>query len=206
MAGSVGALEPGPWLMSVKGDGPDPPPRVVVEVPPDYFGYKGWRLGQGPDWGDRGYWDWVNHGSVSLWKVQRVVRDPCAGGAAYDPGPGVRDLARALHAQPEVESTRPTPVTVDGHAGLYVEVSFPKDRFREGEPACHAGWYEIWRTDDSSYGVSVDDTVSDIWVLDVDGTRVVMVADVPVEDDAAAAEVLGIAASAHFLEPRAPAG
>ena len=198
MAGIDGPLEAGPWVMPMWGNDPDSLPRAVVEVPEGYGSTGGWAVDRGAD-GDP-----ENYGTVSFWSVFRVVRDPCEGVIMYDPGPGVRDLARALHGQRRMTTTAPTAVSVDGYRGLYLEVRFPTDESRM--TGCHSSEYDLWSTDGGGlYSSDIAGTVSRFWILDVDGTRVVMVADTtPQEDAAATAEVLGIAASTHFIEPLKP--
>jgi hypothetical protein len=199
MDGIDGPLEAGQWIMPTWGKDTDGLPRVVLDVPEGYGSTGGWVVDRGAD-GDP-----ENYGSVSVWTVDAVYRDPCEGTAVRDPGPGVRDLAMALHAQRRVASSAPTPITFDGHSGLYLEVRFPNDQSRL--LGCRESAYKLWRTDVGDYyRTDQAGTVSRLWILDVDGTRVVLVADTtPREDAAATAEVLGIAASAHFLEPLKPA-
>jgi hypothetical protein len=198
MEGVNGALEPGAWVVPFWGKDPGSLPRAVVEIPEGYGSPGGWVVDRGAD----GHPD--EYGSVSFWTVQDVVRDPCEGVTTFDPGPSVRDLARALGSRPGVPAARPERVTVDGRSGLYLEVNFPVDRSQLA--GCHSSQYALWRTDAGDfYGGDVAGTVSRLWILDVDGTRVVMVADTtPGEDAAATAEVLGIAGSAHFVEPLKP--
>jgi len=199
MQGIDGPLAAGTWIMPVWGNDTDALPRALVEVPEGYGSPGGWVVDRGAD-GDP-----EKYGTVSAWTVAKVVRDPCEGVATADPGPGVRDLAAALHTLPGVKSTKPTPVTFDGYAGRYLEVEFPIDQTRMN--GCHKSQYALWVTDAGSvYGAGIAGTVSRLWILDVEGTRVVLVADTtPREDAATTAEVLDIAASVHFLEPLKPA-
>jgi len=199
MKGIDGPIDAGLWIVPMWGEKTDSLPRAVVEVPEGYGSPGGWVVDRGAD-GDP-----ENYGSVGFWSVQAVVRDPCEGVTTYDPGPGVRDLATALSGQKGVETTAPRPVTIDGRSGLYLEVRFPTDESRI--IGCNSSEYHLWRTDAGDYyGSDIAGTVSRLWILDVDGTRVVMVADTtPGEDAAATAEVLGIAASTHFIEPLQPA-
>jgi hypothetical protein len=199
MQGIDGPLAAGTWVMPVWGSDTNSLPRVLVEVPEGYGSPGGWVVDRGAD-GDPD-----NYGTVSVWTVQSVVRNPCQGVTTYDPGPGVRDLAEALHRQRVVTTTAPTPVSVDGHSGLYLEAKFPADESRM--TGCRSSQYDLWHSDGGGvYGTDIAGTVSRLWILDVDGTRVVMVADTtPHEDAAATAEVLGIARSVHFMEPLNPA-
>jgi len=198
MEGINGALEPGAWVVPFWGKDPGSLPRAVVQVPEGYGSPGGWVVDRGAD----GHPD--EYGSVSFWTVQDVVRDFCEGVTTFDPGPGVRDLARALGSRPGVPAVRPKRVTVDGRSALYLEIKFPVDETQLA--GCHSSEYTLWGTDAGNfYGGDVAGTVSRLWILDVDGTRVVMVADTtPGEDAATTAEVLGIARSAHFVEALQP--
>ncbi|MGY2876729.1 hypothetical protein ACVW00_003919 [Marmoricola sp. URHA0025 HA25] len=195
MEGIDGPLEAGSWVVPFWGKAPHSLPRAVVNVPEGYGSPGGWVVDRGAD-GDPD-----DYGSVSFWTVKDLLRDPCQGEATYDRGPGVADLAKALRGLPGIAATSPRPVEVDGYAGLYLEISFPTDK--AGFRNCHQSQYLLWATDAGDrYGTGIAGTVSRLWILDVLGTRVVMVADTtPHEDATATSEVLGIAASAHFLEP-----
>jgi len=198
MAGVDGPLAAGRWIVPMWGNESDSLPRAEVEVPEGFGSPGGWVVDRGAD-GDP-----ENYGTVSFWSVSQVFPDPCDTTTGVDPGPGVRDLARALAGQRGTRATTPSPVTFDGHGGLYLEVSFPNDVSRM--TGCPESAYHLWRTDgEGSYGSDIAGTVSRVWILDVDGTRVVMVADTtPHEDAAATAQVLDIARSAHFVEPLKP--
>jgi len=198
MEGIDGPLEAGRWIVPMWGSEPDTLPRAVVEVPAGYGSPGGWVVDRGAD-GDPD-----NYGTVSFWDVDTVFPDPCDPAKGDDPGPAVADLAQALRRQDRVRATDPDPVTFDGHAGLYLEIAFPKDDSRM--IGCPESSYKLWGAGDGgAYGSGIAGTVSRVWILDVDGTRVVMVADTtPREDAAATAEVLGIARSAHFVEPLEP--
>jgi len=197
MEGVNGPLEAGVWIVPLVGQDPHSLPRAVVEVPAGYGSPGGWVVDRGAD-GDP-----ENHGDVAFWTAAAVVDDPCEGVTATDPGPTVRNLADALVAQPGTRTTTPRTVTVDGRHGLYLEVTLPgQDRLN----SCHNSGYTLWHTNSvDSYTGSIGGTVNRFWILDVDGTRVVMVADTtPGEDAADIAEIVAIATSAHFIDPLEP--
>jgi hypothetical protein len=195
MEGVDGPLAAGRWIVPTWGSKPDALPRAVVDVPEGFGSPGGWVVDRGAD-GDP-----ENYGTVSFWTVSQVFGDPCDTTTGADPGAGVRDLARALAGQRRMRTTPPSPVTFDGHQGIYLEVAFPTDLSRM--TGCPDSAYHLWRTDgDGAYGSGVAGTLSRVWILDVDGTRVVMVADTtPREDASATVQVLGIARSAHFVAP-----
>jgi hypothetical protein len=198
MAGMNGPLTAGSWVMPMVGNDSDALPRAVVEVPAGYGTPGGWVVDRGAD-GDPD-----NHGDVLFWTAQDVVRDPCEGVTAADPGPTVRDLANAIVAQPGQQTSRPRPVTIDGYSGLYMEVTTPRELSRLA--GCHASEYALWTNEDGDfYRVTIAGTVNRFWILDLDGLRVVMCAvTTPSEDAAAITEVVGIAESTHFLPPLKP--
>jgi hypothetical protein len=194
MEGIDGPIDAGSWIVPFWGRGYRSLPRAVVEVPAGYGSPGGWVVDRGAD-GDP-----EQYGDVSFWTVAGVVRDPCEGVATEDPGPSVRDLAGALRAQPGHRTTKPRAVDVDGHPGLYLEVTLPGQEQLNG---CHDSEQMLWRTDaGDGYGSGIGGSVSRLWILDVKGTRVVMVAGTtPNETPEDVADVLAIAASVHFIDP-----
>ncbi len=120
---------------------------------------------------------------VTVWDVGEVYRDPCHWqGQAFDPGPGVANLVAALVAQKTRNATTPTDVTLAGYAGKYLEWSVPADMKSSAWSefdACDVvsgdhnfnSWY--------AYGVGyryeeVPGQVDQLWVLDVNGQRLVV--------------------------------
>jgi hypothetical protein len=134
--------------------------------------------------------------------VQDVAKDPCHGTRFVRPGAGVRGLVDALVAQPGQRVSRPRPVTVDGHHGLYLELTQDGTDLR----GCHKSTSTLWHsTDDFPYGYGIPGSVVRCWVLDVDGLRVLITAmTTPHETPTEAAEVVGIATSTRFIGPTGP--
>lgn len=196
MEGVDGALEAGSWAVPLYAKDYLTLPRAVVEVPEGYGSPGGWTVDRGAD-GDPG-----NYGAVDFWSVGTVVDDPCNPSINTDPGPTVRDLADALHQQSGRRATEPEPVSLDGHDGLYLEITAPK-RF----DACDNSTYTLWHSDDDfPNATNIPSTVFRIWILDVDGTRILVnETTTPNETKADKAEVLAIAESTHFIDPVDPA-
>ena len=106
-------------------------------------------------------------GGLSFWIVTDLFADPCRfdqGNLDPPPGPGVDDLANALVEQPGVEAEPPSDVVVDGYAGAYVEYTTPADCAQFGP----------WETPNGV--VLSPSTDARYWILDVDGTRLVILA------------------------------
>jgi hypothetical protein len=196
MEGVDGALEAGSWIVPLYGDEYQSLPRAVVEVPEGYGSPGGWTVDRGAD-GDP-----ENYGSVDFWTVDSVLDHPCRNADTSDPGPSVRDLADALHEHSGPLATTPRPVALDGHDGLYLEVTAPQ-RLNN----CINSTYTLWQTDGGfPNATNVPGTVFRIWVLDVDGNRIVVnETTTPNETKADKAEVLAIAESTHFVDPVDPA-
>jgi hypothetical protein len=106
-----------------------------------------------------------------------VPRHPCRDHASVAVGPSVADLAEAVRRQPVLDVSRPVPVTVDGHEGLFLEVGvgveFDATACVEGEVAFFLAGADAWAW--------AQGYVAKWWILDVDGDRVVVMAqcDVP---------------------------
>src|SRR5262245_26392067 len=122
---------------------------------------------------------------VSVWDVHRVPSDPCRWqDSLVQVGSSVEDLVTALVAQRSRAATTPVDVTVAGHAGRYLEWSVPDDVVVNGDAdfkGCDR-WYDndhrdfvSWLTaDDGERYQQVAGQVDRLWVLDVDGQRLVV--------------------------------
>jgi len=184
LRGVQGPLEPGTYTLRVWGS----PRRVTVEVPEGYFSNGGWVIDAGSD----GTSEWDQYGTVQVYRVDQVLTDPCHHRTARDVGPTVDDLARALTRQSS-PSTRPTPVVLDGHDGLAMDVTVPP---RTDLATCTDGEYPLWPDLAHSDHPGV---VHHLWILDVDGTRlVVVVSNYPDQPETQHQELLAIAESVHF--------
>ena len=112
-------------------------------------------------------------GGLSFWIVTDLFADPCRfdqGNLEPPPGPSVDELANALVAQPGVDAEPPSDVVVDGFAGTYVEYT---------TPATGCPQFGPWETPNGA--VLFPSTDARYWILDVDGTRLVMLAYVWVD-------------------------
>lgn len=150
---------------------------------------------------------------VSVWEVTRVPTDPCHWkGHLVDPGPTVDDLARAFAAQALRNATPPTDVTLDGHDGKYLQWSVPTGMVVTGDAdfaRCdiqavngHRDFVSFVGSGDSERYQQVAGQVDWLWVLDVDGHRLVV--DATYSPDAIEvdrAELSVVAASLHFELP-----
>lgn len=108
--------------------------------------------------------------SILFMRGSWLASDPCAE-AAETPdipvGPTVDDFASALADHPVLDTTDPVDVTLGGYSGKYMDLQTPADLagcafYRPWEPGIYAqGPGQRWH----------------LWILDVDGIRVVIHAD-----------------------------
>lgn len=170
-AGTELALAAGRYALTPVG--PSSGPLAVVDVPPGF-------VGSGPFLfpADARTSAADECCIVGYWTVARVYRDPCKATVAKDPGPSVQDLADALSAQ-RTTSTKPTPVTLGGSDGVYMELTAPAGLGTLS--TCTDGGLAFWESDPgtrlfgaSHYDPSKGLPVERVWILDVDGQRVVL--------------------------------
>ena len=156
------AMAPGLYAMDFVTDQADTP-MVVIDVPAGYLGGGGGSkfLADGE----------VAFRHFDAWTVAEVATAPCGDTEWVDPGPGVDDLTDALSALPVWESTTPVPQTLDGHDGVYMELSVPAT-----VPAECGGQPRSWRDVQGGYQGVGEGKTQRLWIADVDGQRLMLVA------------------------------
>jgi basic membrane lipoprotein Med (substrate-binding protein (PBP1-ABC) superfamily) len=114
--------------------------------------------------------------SVSFWDVGDIYADPCQWVLVDPPvGPTVDDLVSAWANIPALDATTAIDVTVDGYEGKQFELTIPD--FDEAD--CRLGRFGLWQEDGPGSGSGpnrwvLPNTRVQLWVLDVDGTRLVI--------------------------------
>jgi hypothetical protein len=140
------------------------------------------------------------HVGMSIVNVTNLVTHGCTDHRAADPpvGPRVEDLAQALATlQPFVVTKPPSDVTIYGYRGQFLEFSIPEMRSQPGLDALSAGFFpdcterrlKSWIGEPLSYafwGYTDPGEHEEFWVLDVEGSRLVIEAswspDSPTQD------------------------
>ena len=182
-------LEPGTYFIDPDGDA-STPLRVTYDIAAD-----GWS-----QWIGAAKFSEVGHTGVSITTVSNLVRDGCLDHLWADPpiGPSVDDLAAALTELSPFEVTSPpTDVTLDGYSGKHLVWTVP-DLQVEGEPGdqrftgCQGRQLMSWVAfidtvnGDGFYGYTGPGYIEEFWILDVDGTRLMIAAetspDSPLQD------------------------
>jgi hypothetical protein len=166
---------------------------VVIQAPEGYQNVGGWTF--------------VSHEpfhAMGFVTAELVPPDPCGskGGdkfdAAVDPGPSVDDLAKALVAQKGAVTSEPIPVTLDGRQGLYLTYQVAQGI---DVKKCEAQAFDIFSTGPGAQFLETARERAAIWILDVDGERLVLVwVAVPGVTPAQMREMTGMVESARFVE------
>jgi hypothetical protein len=182
--GSSDDLEPGRWALAANGHADD---TVLAEldVPAGWSGLS-WFIGS-------------DDVTVGYWLVSEVPRNPCHETGRHDPGPSVDDLVTALRQQRLTKVTRQEPVTVGGHDGTYLEITAPDidySRCQEGQL-----WYWETPSNGARHHEGPAGAIERVWIVDVDGQRVVFNAFTTPDDPAAVAELETLMASVRFVAP-----
>jgi hypothetical protein len=169
-------------------------PAIEITVPDGWENLDGWglhrgRFGAAPV-------------AIQFWDVGQVYRDPCQwDGTLFEPGPSVAELTAALVDRPMRNATPPVDVTLDGRDGKYLEWSVPADLdFADCDADGADHYFESWAgaVDGDRYQQGPGQ-VDRLWILDVDGRRLVIDAfDMPSATDAERQELLDVVASIRF--------
>jgi hypothetical protein len=174
-------IDPGTYFMDPDLDA-STPLRVVYEVSAE-----GWSQWAGTvKFGDDG-----GHVAVTITTVTNLVSDGCRDHSHSDPpvGPTVDDLATALaDLAPFQVTSSPKDVTVYGYDGKHLELTVPDlpvegsgDNLRFTE--CLGGQSKSWvapfdtTPGDAFYGYTGSGYTEEFWILDVDGTRLMIAAE-----------------------------
>jgi hypothetical protein len=169
-------LEPGAYYIDPDAD-PSTPLRVVYRIAAD--GWSMW-IGAVKFTGER-------HVGVSIATVTNLVRHGCRDPSRLDPpvGPTVGDLAAALaDLAPFRVTSPPRDITIDGYRGKHLELTVPampmagrgdEHRF----VGCVGGKLKSWIAPPygAFYGHTGPGYSEEFWILDVEGSRVVIVAE-----------------------------
>jgi hypothetical protein len=112
-------------------------------------------------------WEWESPQEA----LQYVWPNACVRDRLPDPvGATVGDLVEALTAQQPRVTKPPTEITIDGYAGVAIETTLASDI----SAADCGGHIEPWRTRGNSQRWLDPGFEQTIWILDVEGSRLVI--------------------------------
>ena len=190
---ATGLLAPG----SIVLDGPFPL-AVAFDVP------AGWTRDRAIEGTDLAGIHKVRGDLAPVWTswaiIDNVYPNPCrsARGPADPPiGPTVDDLVTALRGMKGFDSTTPTDITIDGHAGKRFEITATVDPATDG--CDDSVWLPLWVfPNQGGPGQVPGGAELEFWIVDVDGTRLVMFTENYGATEAEVAEAQGIMISVRF--------
>jgi hypothetical protein len=139
---------------------------------------------------------------LAPWIIDHIYPDPCdQSGAATPLGPTVDDLVTALMAMDARQPVGPTDTTIGGYPAKLVRLSLPLDTARTG--CTHADGIRNWPDPGGEGGFfSKLGETDDLYVVDVDGQRLVLVVAHGVDASAADIAELGdLVGSVAFVQP-----
>jgi hypothetical protein len=172
----LGPIDPGTYFIDPDGD-PSTPLRVVYEVPAE-----GWS-----QWIGAAKFSDAGHVGVSITTVSNLVSHGCRDHSWADPpiGPSVDDLATALtNLAPFEVASPPRDVTAFGYQGKHLEWTVPDLPNNGGRfTGCEEGKLKSWvafidkgTPGDAFYGYTGPGYREEFWILDVEGTRLLIAA------------------------------
>jgi hypothetical protein len=177
-----GPVAPGKYLMEPPDEGwyecdlphcaPEPPHarsmRVEVSVPPGWQAFSFNTLGLAPPKSSEGP---DGAGLVVGWYVMGLHSDPCLPVAHRTPdilvGPTVDDFVDAVVEHPLLQATEPVDIELGGYRGRFLTLTTPTDI-----SDCHD-----WRPWEHGIYAQGPDNIWKMWVVDVDGLRVLVLAE-----------------------------
>ena len=166
-------------------------PSISVKVPKGWYDVGGQFVNAGPN----------RDGELSVWDVEQVFRHPCHWqGQAYDPGPTVPDLVKALRAQP-TRHYRANDTKLAGYSGSFLERQVSVD-----PQSCDVGpdgapVFQRWPGYGSGRQQPVAGQMDQLYVIDVDGQRLVIDATKFCCGSGTADELSGMVYSIRFATP-----
>jgi hypothetical protein len=125
-------------------------------------------------WKDGGFSvDKTSAAHVFFDNVTNIYTDSCPSVLVDPPvGPTVDDLASAWANLPGFHATAPTDITVDGFHGKQVEFTVPD----YNKTDCPDGDFKLWASGNGAWWADTPNQHNQLWILDVNGTRLVIVA------------------------------
>jgi hypothetical protein len=194
---AMGTIKPGRFAFAAVGDQEGELPLAVVDVPAGFVADSNFLLLASPD-NDAVPADDVSFTAFTLWAVSGVYPDGChdLDSPRVVPVRSVEQIANLLHHEPGMNVSAPTPASIDGHDGLYLE-------FTTGDidyARCNGGSFAFFEADPGTFHVEIPGILERCWVIDLDGTPVIVGTAAGPQATPAQAEVIkAMAEAAEFV-------
>jgi hypothetical protein len=163
-----GPLHPGTYVIARGAPAYVEPLRITFDVAGR--GWEAWSAGVVKRDADE-----PHISAVAFADVTNVYADPCrnAGGLLQPPvGPSVDDLAAALQALPGLEVVVPArPAALGGFSGTYLELQVDPEL---DLTTCDGGSFDSWVAENANRYHQGRGQLEEFWILDVQGTRLVV--------------------------------
>ena len=150
-----------------------PFPKVLITVPDGWNSYEGFAV--------QSLTGTPRELAVSVWKVADVYANGCHWlGPMIHPGATVDELAAVLAARPLRNATAPVAVSFGGYHGKYLEWSVPAGiQFQQasgehGFSDCDGSLFKSWNDGAGDRYQQGPGQVDRLWILDVEGHRLVI--------------------------------
>lgn len=191
-ASDMQPIAAGRHILQVLGTGTYP--SISVKVPEGWYDVGGQFVNAGPN----------RDGELSVWDVGQVFRHPCHWqGQAFDPGPTVSDLVKAFQAQPTATGGRyrAGDIKLGGYSGSFLERRVSVD-----PQSCDVGpdgapVFQRWPGYGTGRQQPVDGQMDQLYVIDVEGQRLVVDATKFCCGSGTADELSGMVSSIRFATP-----
>jgi hypothetical protein len=153
------ALAPGDWIITAVE-----PLSITISIPEGWYkGHLNWAV----------FPNLETFPSVGFMAVNNVFVDPCDQRKGYvetELGPTVDDLVAAMSAVPGIQASDLTDVTINGYNGKYLVLSKPA----ADDPCLPGRDPTLWLMDLESAPAPGPGDDNRYWVLDVEGTRLIV--------------------------------
>ena len=190
-------IEPGRYAFAAMGDQAEALPLTVVDVPAGFVVDGSFLLLASPD-NDVVPADDVSFTAFTVWAVSGVYPDGChdLDSPRLVPVRSVEQIADLVHHEPGMNVRAPTPTSIDGHEALYLEFTTGRIDYAK----CNGGSFAFFEASPGTGHVEIPGILERWWVVDLDGTRVIVgTAAGPKATPAQAEAIKAMAEAAEFV-------
>ena len=192
-----GPIEPGRYAFPAMGDQKEVLPLTAVDVPAGFIADGSFLLLASPE-SEAVPADDISFTAFTVWAVSGVYPDGChdLDSPRLVPARSVEQVANLLHHEPGMNVSAPTPASIDGHDGIYLEFTTGDIDYAN----CNGGSFAFFEADPGTGHVEIPGVLERWWVIDLDGTPVIVgTAAGPKATRAQAKAIKALAEHAEFV-------